>query len=220
MILMSITLSNSSLSLFLDCPRCFWLYKIKKISRPAGAFPSLPSGMDRVLKEHFDSHRAKKTIPPELEGFNGTLYPDLEKLKIWRSNFKGLRYTDLSGATLMGALDDLFVTSADTYVPVDFKTRGFPLKQDTHEHYQDQMNIYSLLLEKNDLPPAGFAILLFYHPKKVNKNHNIEFHAEPVKIPTSPKNALSLFTSALTCLQKEEPKPSKECGYCNWEGAT
>ncbi|MCX6774543.1 MAG: hypothetical protein NTY99_00435 [DPANN group archaeon] len=53
---MAIKLSPSSLNLFKDCPRCFWLDKIKGISRPEGIFPSLPSGIDKVLKEHFDKH--------------------------------------------------------------------------------------------------------------------------------------------------------------------
>jgi len=38
----------------LECPRCFWLQIVKNIKRPAGIFPSLPSGMDKILKVHFD----------------------------------------------------------------------------------------------------------------------------------------------------------------------
>src|SRR3989344_8415650 len=59
-------LSPSSLNLFIDCPRCFWLQVVKKVKRPDGAFPSLPSGMDKVLKEHFDRFMEQGTLPPEL----------------------------------------------------------------------------------------------------------------------------------------------------------
>jgi len=60
-------LSPSSLNILEDCSRCFWLYIVKKHSRPSGAFPSLPSGVDRILKHHFDKYREKGELPPELK---------------------------------------------------------------------------------------------------------------------------------------------------------
>src|SRR4030065_1387905 len=59
-----ISLSNSTLNLFLECPRCFWLQKNKKISRPRGIFPTLPSGMDSVIKQYFNRYRKTGTLPP------------------------------------------------------------------------------------------------------------------------------------------------------------
>ena len=86
-------LSPSSLNLFLDCPRCFWLQIVKKVRRPSGVFPSLPSGMDKILKAHFDNFMAKGKLPPELKRedcVNGcSLFNDAELLKVWRSNLKG-----------------------------------------------------------------------------------------------------------------------------------
>ena len=61
-------LSPSALGLFKNCPRCFWLEKVKNIKRPRGIFPSLPGGMDAVIKTYFDTFRAKKELPPELDG--------------------------------------------------------------------------------------------------------------------------------------------------------
>jgi len=117
----------------------------------------------------------------------------------------------------MGALDDLFVTDKGLYAPLDFKTRGYPLKEDTHEHYQHQMDIYSFLLEKNGLKSSGYAILLFYHPKKVNENHNVEFYVDPIKIKTSIENGEKIFREALECLIGEQPESSKGCGFCHWK---
>ena len=51
-------LSPSQLGLFKECPRCFWMGKVKGIGRPRGIFPSLPGGMDNVIKPHFDRYRA------------------------------------------------------------------------------------------------------------------------------------------------------------------
>ena len=152
----------------------------KKVRRPSGPFPSLPSGMDNILKVHFDKHRKDDTIPEELAGkFEGRLFRDVGKLDVWRNNFRGLRYLDeKSGITLTGALDDLFVTSDGKYAPLDFKTRGFPRKEDTHKHYQHQMDLYSFLLEKNSMDPANYAILIFYHPLNVEDDHNVVFNAD------------------------------------------
>ena len=63
----TLKLSPSSLNLFLECPRCFWLYKVKGVGRPDGIFPSLPNGMDKILKEHFDRFMEKGELPPELK---------------------------------------------------------------------------------------------------------------------------------------------------------
>jgi len=82
-----LSLSPSSISLFIECPRCFWLDRVKGVKRPSGPFSSLPNGMDRVLKRHFDLHRGDNTPPEELEGrFRGRLFQDIEKLKVWRNN--------------------------------------------------------------------------------------------------------------------------------------
>ena len=63
-------LSPSSMNLIEDCPRCFWLQIVKKIKRPSGAFPSLPSGVDKMLKEHFDRFRDNNDLPLELKKRN------------------------------------------------------------------------------------------------------------------------------------------------------
>jgi len=67
-----IRLSPSSLNLFLECPRCFWLDKNKGIKRPRGIFPSLPSGMDSVIKKYTVNIKSSEKIekkPLEKEGF-------------------------------------------------------------------------------------------------------------------------------------------------------
>src|SRR5271157_5281017 len=74
--------SPSSLSLLSECPKCFWLAFRKGIHQPSGIFPSLPSGMDKILKAHFDAFRDKGELPPELASLKGTvqLFQDKELL--------------------------------------------------------------------------------------------------------------------------------------------
>jgi hypothetical protein len=209
--------SPSSLSLLKDCPRCFWLHFNKNIKRPDGIFPSLPSGMDKILKVHFDVFMKKGDLPPELKELDGEvkLFEDEDLLKVWRSNFKGIRWTDNKGNLFRGAVDNILVKGKKLIV-LDYKTRGYPLKEDTANHYQDQLDIYNFLLRKNNRETEDYAYLLFYHPNKVNENGDVDFHAELVKMKISVKNAESIFERALSILEKEIPKSSGECGYCEW----
>ena len=108
-------LSPSTLGLFKECPRCFWLHIKKNHKRPQGPFPSLPSGMDTVIKNYFDKYRG--ALPPELEGkVDGVLFNDLKTLENWRNWKRGLVALDeKSKIELVGALDDCLVetTAAD-----------------------------------------------------------------------------------------------------------
>ena len=91
-------LSPSSLNLLKECPRCFWLHFNKNIKRPEGIFPSLPSGMDRILKIHFDSFMEKGKLPPELcnnsECKGLKLFVNKELLDEWRNNRKGIHLNE------------------------------------------------------------------------------------------------------------------------------
>ncbi len=213
-----ICLSYSSLSLFTECPRCFWLEKVKGISRPDTIFPSLPGGMDGIIKKYFDRFRVLGKLPPELEGkLEGTLFPDQKLLDLWRARHRGLRYSDKEvGATLMGLLDDCLVQE-DRYLPLDYKTRGYPVKEDTPSYYQDQLNIYTLLLQENGYQTAGCAYLVFYHPLEQNDGGRITFHMHPVKVDTDPERARKIFREAVDLLSKRScPSADSECGFCEW----
>ena len=127
--------SPSSLSLLKDCPRCFWLKFNKGIKRPEGIFPSLPSGMDRILKTHFDSFMEKGELPPELKELEGDvkLFDEGELLEVWRNNFKGIPWEDKEGNIFRGAIDNL-LKKGNKLIVLDYKTRGYPLKDDTAHH--------------------------------------------------------------------------------------
>src|SRR3989344_1457501 len=95
--------SPSSLSLLSECPRCFWLQFREGIRRPETIFPSLPSGMDRVLKKHFDSFMGRGLLPPELSALKDVqLLDDYKLLLLWRSLGNGIQWRDSDGNLLKG----------------------------------------------------------------------------------------------------------------------
>lgn len=212
-------LSPSSLSLLKECPRCFWLRFNRDINRPATIFPSLPAGMDRILKAHFDNFMEKGLLPPELAQMNGEvkLFDNKELLKAWRDNRKGIQWTDEEGNILRGAVDNI-LKKRDKLIVLDYKTRGFPVKEDTHDHYKDQLDIYNFLLRKNGYNTEGYSYLLFYHPDKVATDGRVLFYTNLVKVDVSISNAQAIFHKALEVLKAGMPIPSKDCGFCGWVG--
>jgi len=200
-----------------DCPRCFWLQIVKKISRPSGIFPSLPSGVDKMLKEHFDRFRDNNKLPPELKELKDVkLFEDKELLKKWRNNLKGIEFKDEDNDVLLhGAVDNL-LSKDNKLIVIDYKTRGFALKEDTAHHYQDQLDIYNFLLRKNGYETEDFAYLLFYLPEKVLESGEFIFKNELVKMKIDIKHAEFLLDRAINIIKGEMPEASKDCKYCKW----
>jgi CRISPR/Cas system-associated exonuclease Cas4 (RecB family) len=200
-----------------ECPRCFWLSEHNIWQRPAGIFPSLPNGMDSVLKKHFDKFMEQKKLPPELcnnsECQNLKLFDDKELLKEWRNSRKGLWFEDKEGNILHGGIDNLLINKLnDKFIVLDYKTRGFPLKEDTHEYYQDQLNIYAWLFEKLGYKVEDFAYLLFYHPKEVLETGEVVFNTDLKKMKISPEDAEKLYNNAINMLNEDCPK--EKCVWC------
>jgi len=214
-----IKLSPSSLNIFLECPRCFWLDKNKGIKRPRGIFPSLPGGMDLVIKDYFDKYRIKDELPPEIKGkVEGKLFNNLALLKKWRSwRTTNLLYEDKpSNALLSGALDDCLV-DGDYYIPLDYKTRGSALKWNPAKYYQNQLDCYCLMLESNGYRTNGIAYLLYYYPRIVEENGVVKFEVKPFKIETNIETAKRTVKNAVELLSKKDmPQPGPNCEYCNW----
>jgi len=173
--------------------------------------------MDLILKKHFDSFMKKGELPPELKEFDGKvkLFDKVELLEEWRSNWKGIPWQDEEGNHIHGAIDNLLQKGSKLIV-LDYKTRGYPLKDDTAAHYQDQMDFYNFLLRKNGYETEDYAYLLFYHPDKVNGNGDVVFHTDLVKMKISVQNAERILKEALSALKGEMPEPAEECEYCKW----
>ncbi|MEK6862921.1 MAG: PD-(D/E)XK nuclease family protein [Nanoarchaeota archaeon] len=214
---MTLKLSPSSMKLVEECPKCFWLQVVKKISRPSGAFPSLPSGVDKMLKEHFDRFRDNNKLPPEIKELKDVkLFDNNELLKKWRNNLKGIEYYDKENDVLLhGAVDNL-LTKDNKLIVLDYKTRGFALKEDTAHYYQDQLDIYNFLLRKNGYETEDYSYLLFYLPEMVMESGEFKFKTELIKMKVNVEHAELLFKKAVEIVKGDCPDKGKDCVFCNW----
>lgn len=210
------TFSPSSLSLLKECPRLFWLHFNKGIRLPATPFPSLPSGMDRIIKQHFDKHQHTNTLPPEIQQLKQTqLFDDTNKLEEWQNPRKGLRYTDEKGNTVMGAVDYV-LTQNNKLVIIDFKTRGTAPHENTAQYSSDQLTIYTWLLQQNGYQTQNYAYLLFYHPSHINNNGDIIFHKEIIRVDINTADAKKIFDSALQILRGPMPPANQNNEFNRW----
>ena len=209
--------SPSKIGELSECPRCLWLFYREGLARPDGIFPSLPGGMDGVFKKYFDRYRDKVTLPPEVAGkVEGKLFEDAKQLDQWRSRFGGLTadFPEFN-IFLKGLIDDLLVSPEGKYIPFDFKTRGYPIKEDTHKYYKNQLDLYALLFEKNNLPPADFGYLLFFYPTDYQDGLT-KFLPELVKMDVSFQRGYELLKRVHQIIAGKEPLANSQCKYCQY----
>jgi hypothetical protein len=154
-------------------------------------------------------------MPPELcekgECTGMKLFDDKEKMKVWQSNFKGVSWTDKKGNELHGAVDNILVKGKKLVV-LDYKTRGYALKEDTAEHYRLQQNIYNFLIRKNGYQTENYFFLLFYVPREVMATGEVIFDTELVKMKVDVDMAEKAWKKALKLLNSACPK--KGCEWC------
>jgi hypothetical protein len=203
-------LSATTLKLFQECPRCFWLHVNQKLERPRGPFPSLPTGMDRVLKVYFDGYRNKDLLPPLIEG---RLPGKLSTAALT------LGFNDAAAhARLWGKLDDCVVFPDGRLAPLDHKTRASPPPdiEYTLKYYKFQMDVYALLLERNGYPVSPDAYLVYYSPREGVLHQGFPFEVTVHRVTTEPHAAYEIFAGGSRCLSGALPKPSETCAYCRW----
>jgi len=215
-----IKLSPNSLNLFLECPHCFWLDKNLGIKRPPPYPYALNSAVDGLLKEEFDTYRAKNLPHPLLADNNikGHLFSNQKLLNQWRNNFAGIRYFDKDlQATLFGAVDDVLEFEGGKIAPLDYKSTGSSVAK-VYDRFQLQLDTYTFLMEKNGFETTHKGYLAFYI---VDKSRGfidrLPFRKEMVEIDTNPFDVYAIFKDAVAVLRQPTPPPhSSDCQFGKW----
>ncbi len=215
-------LSPSRLGRYADCPRCFWLAEREGLRRPSGPFPSLPGGMDREIRAHFDRFRGRGALPPALEGrVDERLVADQDLLDAARDWRRGPALRDEAlDVVLRGGVDDLLRADDGSLVVLDYKTRGSPPKGDSAPaYYVRQLNCYALLLRAAGHPTADHAYLLYYHPDAVLDGGDVAFHTDVVRVDVDVAAARALLADAVATLRGSLPPAAADCDFCDWADA-
>lgn len=217
---LQIQLSPNSLNFFLECPHCFWLEKKKGIKRPQFYPYTLNTSIDSLLREEFDTFRAKGEAHPLLleNKIPAKLFSDQNLLNIWRDSSQGLRYFDSSlNAVLFGAPDDMLEFEEKKLAPLDYKSAAGSISG-VYDRFQLQIDTYTFLLEKNGYKTIKKGYLAFYIvDKEKGFGDRLPFRKELHEIDTAPEEVYELFSDAVATLRRAVPPlHSQDCQYEKW----
>lgn len=216
-----ISLSASKLNKFKECPSCFWLLCNRKLEY-RGIFPSLPSGLDRVLKGYADRCREARSLPVELAGkvqSDAVLYgtvDEMKRMRHWKSNpVKPTIHTNHGVVSLILAFDDLLL-DARGISPLDWKSKGDKPKTNGAEFYQTQLDVYSLAGELHGWKMSGFGYLVYLWPETFNPAGKLHMGSEVYELTCDGGRAYQLIEDAAACLAGPQPASSPTCELCSF----
>ncbi|MGH8103851.1 MAG: PD-(D/E)XK nuclease family protein [bacterium] len=205
----TVSVSASTLNILADCPRCFWLH-FHGIPRPRGAFPSLPGGMDLIIKEYCDRYRAEGRLPPLLEGKLPGKLSDI--------SFRNMSYEHPEmGIRVTGKLDECLELPEQVFAPLDHKTRG-SAPEELHSAYFLQASVYSSLLKWNGHAISDRAYFAYYFPVKGAELHNgFAFEVRILACRVDLAYVENMLRSAKDMLAMPGPPPPlSNCEYCQY----
>lgn len=236
----TIWLSPTTLNMVKDCHRCMWEHVLWKQKRPQGPFPSLPRGVDDVMKGYCDQHRGVlppalkrlAQITPELGEF--VLHHDqrwMNTLRDWKGGLVATIKLGTQSYRISGSVDDLLVRESDGALAViDGKSKAKrPEPGEGEKYYGSQMDTYELLLTKAGFQTAGRAFLWYVTPVSFEDRDtsipsaNLVFDQTIQVIDASADRAMAQVESVHKMLMDhpdrlKPPASGASCEYCNWCG--
>ncbi|GIW59341.1 MAG: hypothetical protein KatS3mg087_0407 [Patescibacteria group bacterium] len=213
--------SRSKIELLFECPRCFWLYVGKNISRPSTAPYTINNAIDQLLKKEFDTHRAQGTAHYLIQqaGIDAVPYAH-QDLDSWRHNFTGIQYRDLEHNFLIfGAVDDIWVNSQGELIVVDYKASGNAAGE-LYPSYKRQLEIYQWLLRQNGytVHPRGYFICCRVDYAKGFAQGQLSFDIQLQPYDGDDSWLPTILDQARSLLDSEIPMPAENCSYCKYLG--
>ncbi len=205
-------ISPTTMNLFVECPRCFYLHYHQGLKRPEAPFPTLFSALDRIIKQYFQQYRNQGVLPPLVRD-------KLPKGKLGNLPSLDLRFEHPAGVMIYGRLDECFEYPDGAIVPVDHKTRA-SAPEEVHPAYQLQANVYSALLQWKDIPTRPEAFFLYYIPtgssgRDLLKGLLLDVVAK--KVETSILEVEELVQKISEVLFSPEiPDSNPDCIYCQY----
>lgn len=217
------SLSASKLNLLRECVRCFYFYTVLKIDRPRGAFPSLPGGIDRVMKDYADKFPG--AMPPFLQGkLPGVFLRDralMGKLRQWQSGLKPVIVT-ASGKTvsLIGGQDEI-LQECPGFATADFKTKGDRPKDSGEQYYQTQVDTYGLMMKESGWQISGRGYLIYFWPEDFSLfdgQPTFCFGSEVYDLESKPERAREKIEQAVEIMSLPEPPAADPtCEVCTYQ---
>lgn len=223
-------ISRTKISLFMDCPRCFYLDRRLGVGRPEGFPFTLNSAVDALLKKEFDAHRIDGISHPLMESYGLDAVPFMhEKMDIWRHNFTGLQVLDKKNNFLVfGAVDDIWQDNqTKELIIVDYKStstdKEVSLDEEWKIGYKRQMETYQWLarhtadLEGYKISNRGYFVYCNGQKDREAFDAKLEFDINILPYDGDDSWIEPTLNEIRKCLDSPDvPPPSENCEYCQY----
>jgi CRISPR/Cas system-associated exonuclease Cas4 (RecB family) len=219
-------ISRSKVDDFINCPRCFWLDRVKGVDRTRTPTFAINNAVDRLLKNEFDHYREKQTKHPIFTENNLNYIPFEDiRLNNWRENFKGIEYYDKDlNLTFTGAIDDLWLNEdTNKVIVVDYKAtskEGEIVISDSGwwPQYKRQMEFYQFLLRMNGMDVEDYGFFLYVNGVKEGFfDSKVRFDTYLIKYEGNTSWIPGTLKKLKATLENENiPDSSKNCEHCRY----
>lgn len=185
------------------------------------------SAVDTLLKKEFDQYRElQKPHPLMIEAGIQAVPFQHEKLNDWRITQRGLQYSIPATPYLVyGAVDDIWINAKGDLHIVEYKSTSKKDQilsvEDVYPGYITQMEIYTWLLEKNNLPtsPTGYIVMCNGDKSKDRFDGTLHFDITllPCELNTDWIDTTIdsiIYTLKASCAPMYSTQPCKYCEYC------
>ena len=221
-------ISRSKISMFLDCPRCFYIDRRIGLGRPSMPGFSLNLAVDQLLKNEFDllrkngeAHELMKKYKIDAVPFN---HPDLP---IWRDDvyrYVGACVLDQkTNLEICGIIDDVWVNKNKELLIVDYKAtstnREISLEDEYKQGYKKQMEIYQWIFRKMDFKVSQTGYFVFANAGKNRPEFDGRLEFELMIIPHQGDDSWvgPTISEIKKCLDSEQiPLASQNCEHCEY----
>jgi len=217
--------SRSKIDDFLNCPRCFWLDRRLKITKPDTPPFQINKAVDALLKKEFDGYRLRgEPHPLMLDNKIQAIPYTHEKLNDWRENFIGVQHLHTpTNLLVFGAVDDIWVNEAGELIVVDYKATAkkgeVSLDAPWQIAYKRQMEVYQWLLRQNGFAvnSTGYFVYCNGRLDLDGFNSHVEFKIKIIPYTGDDSWVDKTLHEMKACLESETmPAMGPACDYCRY----
>lgn len=156
----------------MECPRCFYLDRRLKVSRPSTPPFKINEAVDTLFKKEFDVHRAEGSPHPLMSAYGVDAVPfKHEEVDQWRDSRGGGVHVLHQPTNLLvfGGIDDVWKNSDGELVVVDYKatSKNGEVTIETYwgQAYKRQLEFYQWLLRRRDFKVSDTGYFVYANGK-------------------------------------------------------
>lgn len=221
-------ISRSKIDLFLECPRCFWLDRVKGVGRPSGPGFSLNSAVDALLKKEFDLLRKKGQAHEIMKKYHVDAVPfDHPDLDEWRNNFHGKQFLhEQTNLLVFGAIDDVWIKPNKELIIVDYKStstdKEISLEDEWKQGYKKQLEVYQWIFRRSGFQVFDTAYIVYANAGKNRPRFDGKLEFVLTILPHKGDDSWvePSIIAIKKCLESQNmPAPGADCDFCKYRAA-